>query len=1411
MPAIPVAQFTYDGWPKQFRELVFDASSSRSSARYPIDWSRTKWQFAPPVGVSPDAVQVQVIDAKRRRVTFLVPGDWTVNLTVTDSKGTPSPVYSEVVPIEPDALPIADFDMPAWVYQGDAVEIRSDSYDYEGEIVNHAWSITPTAGVVGTLTGEGGTVTFQQPGTYSVRLTVTDEYGQTGTLERQIEVKPIIPTAFFSFTGWPKQNRKMVFDASLSQADRYPIDWSRTKWEFIPPVGVPANAVRIVSDPDPQTRQVLFKAPGDWRVRLTLYNSVGNASEPYEQVVTILPDEPPVADFFTLNLLTRDPEDSNYATIRLVDRSYSTDNDIISQRRWEYRFDSDNDGSFADETWILLDGGNNPTPTLRTNRVGKYEFRLAVTEAFGQETIPAFITPADIREANTDAMPLEARTVEVINTQPTVNFDVIRKPKVDVVFTIGETDPAKTNNLATKITHHLETRLAANQIQYTIQSISTSTVSTVDVDAAEIFNSWPRYGTNPETWEFDPVQRAIRRQNNAYWSGFYNPNFSSSDYTLEVEMFTGYDDDDMGITFAMDGGPVGSLAYLFSGDSTHSWTYSNQPTNKDAHAGGLYRYNGSTITGLVDNHQLELQPMRWYHVKLVVSGRNAKIWLDGTLVLDYTADRELKGTFGFFTNSQPWGAFRNLRVTAKSPRTLDDVIREPAWRLDAQHFLVNVADVPFPEFDNPQKAAVIYTQLLQNNVSFSVLGTPANRTQAESVIARNDGNGTFIDNSNIDAALSQLADYIISQVMAQPRKVEMLVLLGEEVEYQTYYDDRESDPEIKRRWLYQHDPTVFKNGQGLASFDGQFLPQPVTRFDKVGRYDVQFQARDNPVGADDRFDNYRLWSTMPQDQLVIYVHRKPIAQFTGSLVPQRAPNGTITGYTIPDLRSTSYDLDHQGESGDGIVAEEWRWKAVTAATWTPGKPTTLAFADTYLVALRVQDLEGAWSDWTVRTYDTGAANTPPVAQFTISPNPLPLSQPLTYTDTSYDPNGDPIVQRKWRVARANGGAWTDYGANPPTNFSSLGVGEYRIELTVQDAQGAWSEPYYQTVAVVPDNRKPVAQFTIAPNPLPVDVTPVYNDTSYDPDGDPIVSREWQYRKNGGPWLPGQPTDFSALGPGTYDIRLRVLDQPALLQMTPLWSDWYQQTLIVVAGNQKPVARFSVSPNPVSADEPVTYIDTSYDPEGLPLVERLWRITDESGQLLGEYLNQLPPTVFANTGWGEGGVGTYRIGLRVRDQSPNGVSPSQWSDWYWQTLTVVLPLTGEAMMQPNPAPSGRYIEFTVTTSGYADKVEVHFPNNNWFNYVDAPDAWSLPRRWYSIVELEPEDDPATARDNVWRGEYKTHVKLPDGTYPVDVVIYRTHMAPETITIRLHLVIQGTIFDGIRVRVRSHGLPDDWWDY
>lgn len=222
----------------------------------------------------------------------------------------------------------------------------------------------------------------------------------------------------------------------------------------------------------------------------------------------------------------------------------------------------------------------------------------------------------------------------------------------------------------------------------------------------------------------------------------------------------------------------------------------------------------------------------------------------------------------------------------------------------------------------------------------------------------------------------------------------------------------------------------------------------------------------------------------------------------------------------------------------------------------------MASNNDYLIKYEVKDLEGVWSHPVVKLISTRNVNMAPVAQFTVIPNPVVVNKPLTINDLSYDPNGDPIVQKQWRVRPPSGG-WGSVTDSPPTKCTA--IGEWEIELKVSDGS-LWSEPFYQTVQAIPDNTAPVARFTVQPNPV-YDVDPVtYNDTSYDPDGDPIVAREWRIRKNGGAWryFVNPPTVFETVGgPGTYDIELRVQDQPRIPQLESKWSEWYRQTLTVL--------------------------------------------------------------------------------------------------------------------------------------------------------------------------------------------------------------------------------------------------------
>jgi len=500
---------------------------------------------------------------------------------------------------------------------------------------------------------------------------------------------------------------------------------------------------------------------------------------------------------------------------------------------------------------------------------------------------------------------------------------------------------------------------------------------------------------------------------------------------------------------------------------------------------------------------------------------------------------------------------------------------------------------------------------------------------------------------------------------------------------------------------------------------------------------------------------------------------------------------------ITNIESAAYDLDRYSGSYNGISEEVWSWREANSASWNEypisnlGNRSSvlnifkndlnaaLGSGGNYLVKYEVKDQQGVWSKPNVRLLTN--TDQPPVASFSVIPNPVVQNHSVSYENNSYDPNGDDLVEEEWSIEYPGGSI--DFPGSPPNSYSN--TGNHKIGLRVRDANGNWSEWHYQNLEVILENQRPVADFNISPNPLPADVPLQYQDNSYDPDGHPIVAREWQYQKVGGSWKIGQVTDFSSLGPGDYLIRLKVRDDPP----PPLGakdSSWHTNNLTVVQSNEKPVAKFTVNPNPGIADQPITYNDTSYDPDGAGISERVWRVETQSGTILGEYHNSLPPSIFASTGWGDGGAGDYRIGLKVKDNSPNGISPPLWSDWTWHNLKVVLPLLGTGEITPNPALSGYRVHVTVETKGYAEEVTVKFPSDSFFNGDE--------------ITLSP-DNPVSNKYNTFRGTYRTDTKTPDGNYNVIATIRRFNLAPETVTENMTMAIQGDIYDQVKVRIRD----------
>lgn len=420
--------------------------------------------------------------------------------------------------------------------------------------------------------------------------------------------------------------------------------------------------------------------------------------------------------------------------------------------------------------------------------------------------------------------------------------------------------------------------------------------------------------------------------------------------------------------------------------------------------------------------------------------------------------------------------------------------------------------------------------------------------------------GKFIDCTNVDTAINNLAAYI-KQVVEDDNKDGIYILLGQEVVTTPYYADMENDPKYQEYWRTELvDPYYFKSptykGESLISDSST----PTVAFSNVGKYKVKYNVRDNPK-ADDRFDNYRKWNENIDNTSIVYVHRKPIADFT--LISKA--NGS--DYYIVNTVDNSYDLDHLGESGNGIVAWEWQWQ-YAGSTWNSGRISNLnVYKNTTVIQrLRVKDKEGAWSDWVQKSIDINGIknNNPPIAKFSIDTIFYP-AKALNINDLSSDPDGDPIVERKWKILNSGNTLLKDCGTQKPTtqDLVNLGQKQYIISLEVRDdptgrnptMPSLWSTPFYQTIDAA-TNHAPVADFTVAEWMYQGDVNTI-TDKSYDYDGDPLQYHWWILDNNQNVlidcWGTKPDSYLSSLNEGHYFVKLIVNDVPKVgstLSSTP---------------------------------------------------------------------------------------------------------------------------------------------------------------------------------------------------------------------------------------------------------------------
>ncbi|RJX40615.1 hypothetical protein D3P09_00940 [Paenibacillus pinisoli] len=689
----------------------------------------------------------------------------------------------------------------------------------------------------------------------------------------------------------------------------------------------------------------------------------------------------------------------------------------------------------------------------------------------------------------------------------------------------------------------------------------------------------------------------------------------------------------------------------------------------------------------------------------------------------------------------------NMQVIKADKKSLQELLYLAHWDYNKNNYIVYVHDRLMPELDDELVYDDTIVMLKEYSAHFIGLGSTTNRITLNNIAASNNSLGAFYDNLDLTSATINTMNYMKDTAIANVKKLTNYILLnadpatGEyssEVSIQTYYEDAESDPKQTERWRTKHDPEIYENNMGMLAGTGQYAQEPIKNFTKVGMYEIVAQAQDNP-SVKSQFDEYRQWSRDSLSRMVVYVHRAPVADFKAIVDSTRK-------LTVTDL---SYDLDRYSYPERGVIQKVWKWKRVEDSSWTDGQaPHVLEPNTDYLIALRVKDLDGAWSPEAIRFVSTNPFNRPPVALFAIDNKTISLNGEATFTDQSYDPDNDPIGQRMWTVRKGNVQLYQ--GANKPSGAlikqytAQLGLpvlGMYSISLRVQDkpliAEPLWSNVYTDFLNVV--NYPPIAHFDPLEPTYRDDLNTVINRTvSPDQDGDP-VSYQWTLIYGSKEFAMGTTKDLSfrirdlGLGKaavGTWMLQLKASD--------PHGATTYETHTFDVL-NHVPVSSITNGTWTGYIYEPYTYTSTrtDKDTEDVASLQSFWKLTAPDGQIRTFDTPAISITFEQK--------GKYRLENWAADQ----LGAASEIDTREINIVNQRPIPGFTTL-PNPAFIDTIVKVISTATDMDGYIEKHLyfitpPNGTQNRYTQLADferSFAAIGRW-QIRQIVTDNDGATA--------------------------------------------------------------------
>jgi PKD repeat protein len=313
--------------------------------------------------------------------TFVTPGDYTVGIQATDSRGVTSTLRRSVKVFAP---PTAAFAFtPATPVPNQQMMFSSSSADSDGTIVSELWDVDGD----GFDDGSGATLTKSfAAGHYTVRLEVKDSQNLVTTVSKSFDVVPAPTAAFTAAPQSPVVGTAIALTSNAAAASGYTL--TSQKWDL--------DGDGQYDDATGATATKAFTTAGDHTVGLEVTDNRGVVSTSRRAVVVYVP---PTAGFDFTPATPLAGDDVTF-------ESTSTDPDgTIADASW----DLDGDGRFGDA------GGDTVKHAFGE---GRHTVALRVTDSQGlTDTVEHDVVVAARPVANAPSKPVSFDTTTV--TPPT--------------------------------------------------------------------------------------------------------------------------------------------------------------------------------------------------------------------------------------------------------------------------------------------------------------------------------------------------------------------------------------------------------------------------------------------------------------------------------------------------------------------------------------------------------------------------------------------------------------------------------------------------------------------------------------------------------------------------------------------------------------------------------------------------------------------------------------------------------------------------------------------------------------------------------------------------------------------------------------------------------------------------------